>query len=664
MKAFPLLFLFLTGLTQILHAQWPSDPGVNLAVAVMPGEEAIPKVVSLDDGSTYIGWFSYEEGNYNVRLQMFDQEGIPQWMPEGLLVSNHPSMTWLTDWDMVADAEGGVILAFQDIRTGNNDMFIYKISSDAEFIWGEDGIQLTNDAAFDVAPSLAVTSLNNTVIAWQADNVVRLQKLSPSGETLWPGGITLSGTNTFSWPQLIPAGNDEIILKYFEDSGPVWAPTRHVFAMRYDAGGNEAWPQPAVISDAGGISAWTQIFSIVSDGQDGFFIAWHDDRDNNNLASAFVQHIDAGGTPLFTPNGLEVSTMLSRNHFYPHLSFPSQGTGLYVFWNEMDPDQNNRGIYAQKISQEGSLQWGSDGKALIEISPQNVYPFASGSTSENAVLFYEEFSGEVNSELRSMMIDADGNFVWEEGAVSICTVQSEKVHPVAGPLKCGQWILAWEDNRNGGRDIYAQNLKPDGTTGPLPQSDTLIIWPDTLVFDEWKIDTVYVFNPGSDPVTIDTAWFDPEYFVFFKDYPNPQTQPFTVQPYDTLAFAITPPLTQELWEWFEVHLWFQTSVGLFDVFIWFDDDILGQKRVMDPRTPLITPLPAGTFCRITFPERVTEATATIYSLSGQPVAELNCSGRKEIFWDLKDSGNRKVKPGIYFVVIPGEEFIPGKIIVR
>jgi hypothetical protein len=35
-------------------AQWPADPGLNLAIAHGNGEQVLPKLARTDDGSTYV----------------------------------------------------------------------------------------------------------------------------------------------------------------------------------------------------------------------------------------------------------------------------------------------------------------------------------------------------------------------------------------------------------------------------------------------------------------------------------------------------------------------------------------------------------------------------------------------------------------------------------
>jgi hypothetical protein len=369
------IFLLLLLGAQSGFAQWSADPSENSPIAVMAGEEAIPKVVTAGIGTTYIGWFSIESGNYHVRLQKLDVFGAKMWNEAGLLVSSHPSMSWLTDWDMAVDHEEHAILTFQDIRTGNNNIFAYRISPDGEFVWGANGLQLSNSpTAFNVSPKVVVTDSNNVIIAWQADDVIIRQKITPAGQKLWgEDGITMSGTNTFSWPQLLAVNGDEVIMKYFEDSGVPWAPTRHVYAQRYGQSGNGVWTNPTVISNAGGISAWTQIFSFIGDGDDGCFIAWHDDRDNNMLASVFVQQINASGQAVFQANGIEASLMPGRNNFYPHLALPESTDEVFVFWNEMDGNQDNRGIYGQKLSTAGIRLWTDNGKPFVELSSTDIY---------------------------------------------------------------------------------------------------------------------------------------------------------------------------------------------------------------------------------------------------------------------------------------------------
>ncbi len=463
-------FLMLCMLTSFtLQAQWSSDPNQNLAVSDEAGEQTIPKIATSPAGISYISWYSNEGGNYNMRLQRFDVYGNKQWADEGLLISNNTSMTWLTDYDMCVDSTDCAIIVFQDIRTGDNNIFAYRIDTSGAFLWGADGLQLSNSSAFDAAPKVTVTGNNDAVIAWEADGVIIRQKISPGGSLLWGNnGISMTGTNSYKWPQLLPVGSDDVIMKFFEDIGPPNAPDRYVYAQRYDDNGNAVWAQACTVSDALGISAWTQIFPFINDGQDGFYMAWHDDRDNNMLSSVYVQHIDPQGDPVFTNNGIEVATMSGRNRFYAQLALPPSSDNIYIFWNEMDANQNNRGIYGQKINQDGNREWTNNGMTFISLSPTDIYPFAARQSSEDMIVFYEEALGGNSYSIKAMRIDTTGSFVWGGQSITMCSVASEKLHSVANNFNYGQWIATWGDGRNSSRDIYGQNIQLDGSLGSIP----------------------------------------------------------------------------------------------------------------------------------------------------------------------------------------------------
>jgi hypothetical protein len=447
-----------------LYAQWSDDPMQNLQISSLDGEQTIAKTAVCPNGDYYIGYFSSEGGNYNVRLQRMDNQGNKLWGENGILVSDHPSMSWLTDWDMTADHENHAILTWQDIRTGgNNNTVAYRISPDGTFVWGNDGIMLSNSTAFDVSPKVTVTGVNNAVFAWQSDNVIIMQKISPAGTKQWgEWGITLTSANRYTWPQLLPVGDDEIIMKFFDDSGPFHAPTRHIHAQRFDTDGDPVWPSVTVVNDEGNIQAWHQILSFVNDGNDGFFIAWHDFTMSGTQASSWIQHINSDGVAQFQTNGVLLSTRNDFNQFYPSIARPANDENVYVYWREVNGNQNQWGIYGQKISPEGTRLWSDDGKVIFAVGSQAYHPLFAGPVDDDVVLVYDNGS----EHIKASRINNQGSFVWEPSEASVSNVSSSKSHFSSSGFDGNQWVFAWGDSRSGTPDIYAQNLIKDGTIGP------------------------------------------------------------------------------------------------------------------------------------------------------------------------------------------------------
>lgn len=454
------IILFIVFYTMVLCAQWSSDPGVNLPITNLTGEQVTPKIAVCPDGSYYIGYFSLEAGNYNVRLQRLDKKGNKLWQENGLLVSNHPSMTWITDWDMTTDLESHAVLCFMDIRnSGNNNIVAYRISPEGDFVWGADGIMLSNDDNFNAAPKLTVTNSNNMVFAWQSTNNIVIQKLNPQGQKQWgEWGITFTGTVKYTWPQLLPVGDDDVIMKYFNDSGTSWAPIRHAFAQRYTTDGTAVWASPAIISNAGTIAAWTQILPMFNDGNDGFYVAWHDNRFSGTIATAWVQHVNSNGQLVFAANGVEVSTQSNMNHFYPKIVKPLNDSNLYVIWREVNGNQNQWGIFGQKFSSEGQRMWADTGKEIVAVSGAEVMPYLALPCDNNMMLVSTK-----ESNLQAALLNSNGDFVWDSNFKPISSTSGGKGTIVISNFSNQQWVLAWEESG----EIMAQNLHKDGSIGQL-----------------------------------------------------------------------------------------------------------------------------------------------------------------------------------------------------
>jgi len=260
MKNFIAITITLLLFTLTSMAQWSTDPAVNNAIIATSGEDAIPKIATCPNGDTYIASFSNASGNYDVRMQRLNAQGVPQWAANGILVSDNPQDSWLTDWDICADNAGYAILAFPDIRNGGANVVAYRISPSGTFAWGDDGIVLsTGDGNY--SPKVTSTAAGNAIIAWMQEDVIHLQKITPTGTLPWgSAGIILSQTGiTFSWPQLLPVGTDEFILKYYQDTGTFPAITRHIYAQKYNASGSGVWAEHRSLWFLELAAGWTRV---------------------------------------------------------------------------------------------------------------------------------------------------------------------------------------------------------------------------------------------------------------------------------------------------------------------------------------------------------------------------------------------------------------------
>ena len=466
---FLLAFVFLISNS---FPQWSNNPAVNLAVCDTTGEQALAKIGSTSDGGSYISWFDTRSGSYNVYLQKLDVLGNKLWAPNGLLVSSNAQDTWITDYDLLVDDNDNAIIAFSDIRnSGNLNPFVYAISPNGSFLWGANGIDLNPTADFQANPKLAKTDDGNIVVAWiisGSTSQIGLQKISLAGAKLWGTNpiILQSVTEGYNYPDVVTSDSGGVIVFHTATTGSFPAQTVKLRAKKITSAGTISWN--ANIQDLGRIAAFT-VPEVYSDNMNGGLISWHDDRDMNNLQSAFVQRVSSSGSLYFPVNGSEASLKASRHKFNPVCAFDNANNETYVFWMETEPDQNQNGISGQKLSSNGTRQWTDDAKIFKDLSvpfSTSISYLTSEMGSGRAYLYYLEGSASgTNDKVEGFACNSNGDFVWTGNFTILSNPTSDKLQLVSTVDLYKNCKLAWGDNRSDAGGIYAQDINPDGELG-------------------------------------------------------------------------------------------------------------------------------------------------------------------------------------------------------
>jgi hypothetical protein len=501
-----------------LNAQWSPDSLQNLGIGVTNGDQVTPKMEATSDSGCYISWFDNRNGNYCMYLQRLNSLGEAQFAPNGLLISDHPQQSWLVDYDMTVDQEHNAVIVFTDIRNGTSndiDVFAYKIAPNGSFLWGPDGVCLSDsvNTDFEPAPKVTATSEGNFVVGWfksSTRDVICFQMLSDDGQKMWgESGITLSGGPdvSLSAPDLAPADNDSVIAIWKYSTGPPWAPTTHLYTQKFAPDGSIAWDSSGVlIYNLGNISAWAYP-SIYPDHNGGAFYTWYD-----SPLQAFnvrVQHVDAAGNLVFPLNGVQASTSIERFHMNPTLSYLPSSDELFVFWVETNTGQTQWGLYGQKVSPQGDRLWTDSGREFIGLGSNQISFVRSMPTDTSIYVGYFESPTVINTAVKAFCADPDGDMYWNPRVLSSADLGS-KDDLVMVVNNEDRAFLTWTDERSGGYDIYAQNVNPDGSLG--------------------------------NPITgvKETVELSPDCFVLYPAYPNP------FNPTTNIVFLLPEPSTVSL----------------------------------------------------------------------------------------------------------------------
>jgi len=452
-------------------SQWSNDPQANLLISGAAGEQALPKLANAKDQGTYICWFDNRSGNYAVYLQRLNSLGIPQ-LGEGILISNNPQSSSLVDYDMIADDSGNAIITFTDIRNGSIiNPFVYKISPEGNFLWGANGINLANDFnTFQPNPKLAKTTDNSIVVAWvfsSTPNKIALQKISSGGTKLWgtdPVYLSGAGTENFTYPAMVTSDNNSVILLWSGYSGNFLNPANYkLYSQKYSTSGSVLWKD--TVYSLGNIQGFFTP-KIFSDDINGALYVWQDYRTSGTLASSYVQHYSSSGTRLFPLNGTESSTDGTFNKFDAWASYMPSTNETYLVWRQANGNQNLSGIFGQKFSSDGGRQWTDNGREFIPLGSNSYVNQVCFTYDTNIVyVFNESLFGSNNNLQKAFSSDRNGNIGWGGTIKNISNVLSPKSKAVANISAQGMTKIVWSDERNGNRDIFAQNINSNGTLG-------------------------------------------------------------------------------------------------------------------------------------------------------------------------------------------------------
>ncbi|MCA9242671.1 MAG: hypothetical protein KDA32_01855 [Phycisphaerales bacterium] len=463
-------------------SQWSTDPNVDNIVYNGLGDQVTPKIASTSDGGVYVGWFDNRAGNYDMRLQRYDAAGFPQFDPNGLLISDKAQNSSLVEWDLIADSSDNAVLVFTDLRNGVDlDVQAYRISPAGAFLWGADGVGISNNSEYEPAPSVAELSDGRFIVIWawlpsSGTGAIRGQLLDPNGRKNYAADgddlITPSVANERpAFSQVVSADNGSYIVSYVRDIRTFSSP-RHVRTQKFAADGSELWNggTPINIHSTGSVPI-AHTPRLLSDGAGGAVYYWH--YAATTVFNCFIQHVAGNGTVLLPAGGVTVSTDAVNNHLDPTAVYFAGSGETCMIWNERNPAQSQWGIYGQRFAADGTTLWGATGKEIVPVNAVNKSLPRSVRFNEDALAFWfdQPVSG-VQDRIVGVRLDPNGNSVWPTTPMVVSDTPTDKLRT---PITIGPDCvtkLAWEvrDLTNSG-EVFAKAVRPSGSVGPVCVGD-------------------------------------------------------------------------------------------------------------------------------------------------------------------------------------------------
>jgi len=285
------------------NPEW-ADDGIEICMAAE--SQSNPQLTGDGNSGAIITWGDSRKivGESDIYAQKISHDGTVQWTTDGVEVCNY--LYFQDKPVIVSDGQGGAIIAWQDARAGNYDVYAQRLNANGEFQWTEHGIPVCSAAQNQQSPSIVSDGDGGAIIAWQdernGNHDIYAQRVNGSGEMQWAaeGVAVTTATGNQSEPVAISDNGGGIIITWWDYRSDPFA---DIYAQKINSSGTPLW-------NANGIavctaSGYQEFPALASDGDEGAIIVWADKRNGTDY-DIYAQLIDkAGNIGVFADNDLD-----------------------------------------------------------------------------------------------------------------------------------------------------------------------------------------------------------------------------------------------------------------------------------------------------------------------------------------------------------------------
>lgn len=451
-------------------AAWPTDPNANAWLCIVLGDQVSPTIVSDGAGGAIVAWEDRRSDSGDIYIQRVSADGTRQWKDDLAICT---AVGWQRHPTLTPDGAGGAIVVWWDLRSGNWDIYAQRVSGDGAAQWAADGAALCTAIGDQVAPTITLAGADGVAAAWidfrnGTDYDIYAQLVSADGTVQWStDGVALcTATGHQQYPTVISDGAGGAIATWGDYRNDASNPD--IYAQRISAEGTMQWPADGVaLCSATGYQYGVP--AIVSDGTGGAIVTWEDGRGGGINFDIYAQRVSDDGTVCWRTNGVALCTAIGGQQF---AAIASDGEGgAIVTWDDF---RNDGDIYAQRISANGVPQWTANGVALCTAVGCQYHDYtsppawiASDGAGGAIVTWTDRRSGYGSEDIYAQRISASGVVQWAADGVATGIAEWDQSFSTLVSDGTGGAIVTWQDGRydDSRYDIYAQRVQASGQLG-------------------------------------------------------------------------------------------------------------------------------------------------------------------------------------------------------
>ena len=418
----------------------------------------LPWVVDDGEGGVIVMWEDYRTGkDWDVYAQRIDSSSTPLWTKNGVAICtanrNQRRLRMIRH-------DQHVIVVWNDRRGSRSwDIYAQAVSLQGEVLWQTDGIPVCVNPADQSTQAILSDGEGGAICVWEDERRssefqdLYIQRISADGEPIWQSdGIPVFPSESLqSDPILVADGERGFYVVWWDVIG---YDTWHIMAYRLSFDAEPLWEAPRLVTPVEGMQGEPR---VVADGAGGFIVLWqiYENFINDQL---YAQRIAPDGRKLWAESGVPLCVAPG---IQKHASLADDGEGGFiVVWQDARDVYSD--LYMQRLRADGSLVWQQDGIPLCTAGGHQDRPFIVRRAADRfAVVWldYREDFGEASTDaIYYQHIDLAGETLAEENGVVLSTNDGKHYPPFVVTLGAGHWCVVWSNTQTDSGDIYLKRF--------------------------------------------------------------------------------------------------------------------------------------------------------------------------------------------------------------
>jgi predicted 3-demethylubiquinone-9 3-methyltransferase (glyoxalase superfamily) len=445
-------------------------------------DQALPSIATDGAGNFIITWNDNRNDYGDIYARCFSVDGVP--IGNDFKVNDDPGNT--TQWvpSVAAGINGNFIITWEDYRNGySGDVYAQSYISGGTTVGGN---YLVNDDAGSSdqsEPSIAIDGCGNFLVTWtderNGDQDIYAQRYSSEGTALGNNFLVNhdQGDATHNSPSITADVNGNFVITWSDFRSGYLS---DIYAQRYSADGTALGGNFKVNEDSGFVYHYAP--DIASDENGNFIITWFDGSDSksnqsyqevlnegktlkNNVSvnsntepDIYAQRYLNDGTPLGSNFKVNDDSVYALQDC-PSITIDGNGNFVIAWQDERNGDWD---IYFQRYNSDGT-PLGNNSR--VEDSTASEYQWNPSISSDGDGNFIISWQDRRNGDfdIYAQRYLSDGTALGSNFKVNDESINAHHSSPDISVDGSGKFIITWTDNRNGGQDIFSQRFLGNGT---------------------------------------------------------------------------------------------------------------------------------------------------------------------------------------------------------